>query len=526
MKKLICLAALFFAPLFLQPAAMSAEAPKFSETLTEVPKMPPAGTYEAKDNTVDIELSEYAGYSGLIAANGGLAANENSVFFKKFGFKVKITLNEEESRGQLNAGKMAALATTVDVLPIYGRQFQVTVPVLIGYSRGADALIVRSDIKKINELAGKIVVVAQFSESDFIIRYLAFEAGLGVNSLANVSAAPDPAKVNLVYTADGFSAGDLFLQDLKSGKNQLAGCVTWDPKTSEVFEQSAGKARILTTTRNLLIVADILIFNKGFAQQNPDKIQGIVSGLLEGNQMIRENRPGALAPVLLAYKWSQAKAQAELSKIHLANLPENLAFFSGAIDAAGSYGGIYQSAVYSYGNLIKNPVDSDFFSDLKFLKVAEQSGAFKDQKISIAPIRGGGPVTVEGDPLLSKDIRFLFEPNSAILDLKNPDNIKNLEVIKGLLQVSPGSKVLLRGHVDNARLEEFRAQGGETLVRQMALKAIELSKNRALEIKRLLGERHGIDASRLETIGRGWEEPAGKVSEQNRRVEVQWFTVE
>ena len=31
---------------------------------------------------------------------------------------------------------------------------------------------------------------------------------------------------------------------------------------------------------------------------------------------------------------------------------------------------------------------------------------------------------------------------------------------------------------------------------------------------------------RLETIGRGWEEPAGSDSELNRRVEVRWFTLE
>jgi NitT/TauT family transport system substrate-binding protein len=80
--------------------------------------------------------------------------------------------------------------------------------------------------------------------------------------------------------------------------------------------------------------------------------------------------------------------------------------------------------------------------------------------------------------------------------------------------------------VDNARIPEFRQQGGEQLVRQMALKAMELSKNRALEIRRLLAEREGVELVRVETIGRGWEEPAGTNSEKNRRVEVQWFTVE
>ena len=54
--------------------------------------------------------------------------------------------------------------------------------------------------------------------------------------------------------------------------------------------------------------------------------------------------------------------------------------------------------------------------------------------------------------------------------------------------MSPGSTVLLRGHVDNAMVAEFRKQGGEPFVRQMALKAMELSKKRAGEIERLLIE--------------------------------------
>ena len=78
----------------------------------------------------------------------------------------------------------------------------------------------------------------------------------------------------------------------------------------------------------------------------------------------------------------------------------------------------------------------------------------------------------------------------------------------------------------SALVEKFREQGGDTFVRQMALKSMELSKNRAGEIRRVLIERLKVEPARLETIGRGWEEPAGPDSEQNRRVEVQWFTLE
>lgn len=497
------------------------------ETQTDAPVIAAPATYLPKDNTIEIELSEYAGYAGLIVANAGLEANTNSWFHRKHGFKVRITLSEEESWSALNSGKMAASATTVDVLPIYGKQFQVVAPAQIGFSRGADGVVVRSDLKRINALKGQTLVTAQFTEADFFIRYLAQEAGLKINLLPDLKTKPDPEMLNLVFAADAFAAGDVFLRELKEGQGRLAGCVTWAPKTTEIVAASAGKAHILATSVNLLIVADILIVNKGFAQQNPDKVAGLVEGLIEGNRLVRDQPKAHLEVIARAFKWSRDEVESELARVHLSNLPENLAFFSGAIDAAGSYHGIYQSALYSYGSsLIREPVDGDRFLDLQHLKKIEASGQYKEQKVAIAPIRSGAGLAVEGNPLLSKDIRFLFEPNSATLDLTNQDNLKNLEDIRKLLQVSPGSSVLLRGHVDNSKLEEFRKVGGESYVRQQALRAIELSRNRASEIRRILVERHSVVSNRLDIIGRGWEEAKGADADQNRRVEAQWFMLE
>jgi NitT/TauT family transport system substrate-binding protein len=496
------------------------------ETRTDIPRLKAAAAYEPKDNTVVVELSEYAGYAGLIAANGGLDGGENSFFFKKFGFKVKLTLSEASSWSSLNSGRIAASATTADVLAVYGKQFQVVVPAQIGYSRGSDGIVVKSDIKRINQLKGKVLSAEQFTESDFFIRYLAQEAGIGVNMLPDLSAKPDPDKINLVYCADAFGAGDLFLRDLKNNRNRLAGCVTWAPKTTEVADGSEGKAVVLTTNRNLLIVADILVVNKGFATAHQDMVAGLVEGLLEGNRMVRDEPDKYLDVVGKAFKWDKAETKDQLAKVHLANLPENLAFFSGSIDSAGSFGGIYQSATLAYGpELIRNPTDSDRFMDTHYLDAINKAGRFAGQKVSIAPIRSAGAGAVEGDPLLSKDIRFFFEPNKATLDMDKKENLDMLASIEKLLKVSPGSTVLLRGHVDNARVAEFEKMGRAAL-QQGAMRAMALSKDRANEVKKKLTELYKVDPDRVEAVGRGWEEPAGTDSDKNRRVEVQWFTVE
>jgi NitT/TauT family transport system substrate-binding protein len=502
----------------------SGEAPAVVDFKAEVPRLAPAAPFTMKDNIVPIEISEYAGYAGIIAANGGLEPNENSVFFKNGGFKVKLTISEDESWGDLNQGKIAASVTTVDVLAAYGRQFHAVVPVQIGYSRGADGLIVRQDIRKINDLKGKLVATSQFTEADFFLRYLAQEAGLQVNVVNSLDAALSPDRINAVYTEEGEQAGQLFAHDLKSGGNKLAGAMTWEPTVSEVVEGSGGVAKVLVTNKNLLVVGDVMVVHRGFAEANPKIVEALVQGVLEGNRMVRDNRDAQLDTIAKAFKWTRDDARDELAKVHLSNLPENLAFFSGSIDAAGSFGGIYQSAVLAYGDLLKDPPDADRFASLAALKAIDGRGLFKDQKIAISPIRSGSG-TVE-NPLLSKDIRFLFEPNSATLDLDNQSNLSNLDAIKKMLVVSPGSTILLRGHVDNALVEEFRKRGGEAFVRTQALKAMELSKQRAGSIKQMLISRLSVDAQRIEVVGRGWEEPVSSNSDENRRVEVQWFTIE
>jgi NitT/TauT family transport system substrate-binding protein len=522
---LVCLQASCLA----QDVAADAE---LVETRTEVPKLKDAATYSPKDGVVEIELSKYAGYSGLVVANGGLDASADSVFAKKYGFKVKLTLSEEESWSALNSGKMAASATTADVMAVYGRQFQVVVPVLIGFSRGADGVVVTSDIKKINDLQGKVLAASQFTESDFFIRYLADEAGLKIKMLANLTEKADPKKLNLVYCADGFGAGDIFLRDLKAGRNRMAGCVTWEPKTSEVVKGSEGKSHLLISNRNLLIIADILIVNKGFAQAHPEMVKGLVAGMIEGNDMVRNNQSKQLAVIGKAFGWTDDVARAELAKVHLANLPENDAFFSGAMDSAGSFGYIYETAPYVYGSeLIGKPVDADKLVSLAALKAIKESGDFKDQKASITPLRADGrpaekAANTDAVALLSKDIRFLFSPNSSKLEAGSKENTKGLESISQLLKVSPGSKVLLRGHADGSMLEKFRADGGEAKVREMKLSLKSLSKARCAEVKQILQEKLGVDESRIETQGVGADEPTGNGPDADRRVEVQWFTVE
>lgn len=509
------------------PAAPDGPAPQPIEPLTAPPTLAAAAPYAPRNGIVEIDLSEYAGYGGLIVANGGLAPSPDSFFAKQYGFQVKLTVAEGETWSELNNGRFAATATTTDVLAVLGRRFEAVVPAQIGYSRGADMVVVDQGIASVNALRGKVLAASQFNESEFFLRYLAREAGVPVRVLRDLDGAPGVDALGLVFYEDAFQACDAYAHELTRPRPRLQGCVGWAPKTDDVVTGSGGKAKALVTNRNLLVVADVLAVNAGFAKAHPELVKGLVHGLLEGNRRLRDDPEPNLATVAKAFGWTPEEARVELAKVHLSNSPENRAFFEGTIDAAGSFSGIFQSAVLAYGDVLKNPTDAARFFDPAPLAALAAEGLFGGQRIAIAPIKTRGAGALEGDPLLSRDIRFFFEPNSATLDRKAKENVAYLDAVKQFLQVSPGSVVVLRGHVDGARIPEFRKEGGDELVRAMGMKALELSRQRAVSVREALAERHPkLDPSRVETVGRGWEDQAGPESEKNRRVEVQWFTLE
>ena len=383
------------------------DAPAPIEPVVGTPPLEAAATYTPKDGVLQIDISEYAGYGGLIVANGGLEPNPESFFAKEYGFKVKISMSESETWSPLNNGRLAATATTTDALAVLGRQFDAVVPVQIGYSRGADMVVVDRGVASVNQLAGKVLGASQFNESEFFIRYLAQEAGLPVVVLRDLDARPASSELGLVFYEDAFVACDAYEHELGRAQPRLNGCVGWTPRTDEVVEKSSGKAKVLVSNRNLLVIADVLAVNRGFAKEHPDMVRGLVHGILEGNRRLRDQQAANIGVVAKAFKWSEDEARDELAHVHLANLPENLAFFAGTIDSAGSFGGIFQSSVLAYGELLKNPTDAARFADTSALDALAKKGLFADQRISIAPIKtavaglaGRRSAAQQGHPLL------------------------------------------------------------------------------------------------------------------------------
>ena len=71
-----------------QAAEPAGDAPAPIEPVDGTPVLEAAAPYTPQGGVLQIDISEYAGYGGLIVANGGLAPNPESFFAKQYGFQV------------------------------------------------------------------------------------------------------------------------------------------------------------------------------------------------------------------------------------------------------------------------------------------------------------------------------------------------------------------------------------------------------------------------------------------------------
>src|SRR3954469_5072774 len=160
---------------------------------------------------VQFPINVWPGWAPIIVANNGMEPNDGSVFFKKYGFYVKLTLVDDpvKARDLFASGHSHVLWGTLDMIALFSPELAKdsrTVPVVvqqIDFSAGGDGIVARGDIRSVNDLhtrGGKRrkVVLAQNSPSHYLIMSLLVDAGV------------DPAEVEFRWAIDAPSAAKIF----------------------------------------------------------------------------------------------------------------------------------------------------------------------------------------------------------------------------------------------------------------------------------------------------------------------------
>jgi NitT/TauT family transport system substrate-binding protein len=497
----------------------------------KLPEVKGASNYkwDSKEKIVQFPINVWIGWLPIVAANHGFAPNTESVFYKKYGFKVNLKLIDDPvtARDAYASGESHVLWGTLDMMVLFASELMKDSRISpriyqqIDWSNGGDGMVVRSKISSIQDLKGKTVVYAQNSPSQYFLNNLLLVSGI------------QPSEVKHKYTNTAFEAAAAFVSD-----PSIDACVSWAPDIYNIPEK-VKNTRILTTTSEAnKVIADVWAVRADFAKDHPDIVKGLVAGIFDGMRSIKDSTAKVAAMQWLAegYGMTLDDIKGMQYDAHLTNFAENKDFFLNA-SSPSNFERTWKNITFVYKELglVSTPVRFDEVMDFSIIKELDAEGTFKDMKNEY--ISTFSPVSyskVQAEkPILTQTIHINFYPNSANIfepqhdefgkPLKNtlydPAAEATLEKVARLVGQYDRAVVAIVGHTDNS----MKGKVPETSV-------LQLSQDRANGVKTALINKYKFDPNKFIVEGKGWSEPADPADPTNqplnRRVEVSVYPPE
>ncbi|MDQ1300167.1 MAG: NitT/TauT family transport system substrate-binding protein [Chloroflexota bacterium] len=480
---------------------------------------------------VQFPINVWPGWAPIVMANNGMEANEGSVFYKKYGFYVKLSLVDDpvKARDLFASGHSHVLWGTLDMIALFAPELvkdSRTVPVVcqqIDWSDGGDGIVSRGAIRAINDFrmqAGKRkkVVLAQNSPSHYLIMSLLIDAGI------------DPAEVDFRWAGDAPAAAKIFVQD-----NSFDAFVGWAPDIYTVSEQLKNTRLVVSTDSANHLIADVWAVRNDFFRDHPDIVANLVRGIFDGMDMVRKDVPTAAKLLSAAFSLPVEDCTNMIGKdggivegdAHLTNYRENANFFLDPMNPS-NFEVVWNRASTIYKSLgaIVAPVPA---AQVKAASVlAKMAAEYKDVRDLSQPSFKAGAIfktaEAEAGEILTKSVIVTFEPNKALLNPEyDPTIPKVLEEIGKLAGSFGNAYIVIEGNADGSRKGVVPAD----LVRQ-------LSYDRADAVRKSILAKYNFDPNKFKVVGNGWDNPIPGLTDssnlehnkKNRRVEVKVFPLE
>jgi NitT/TauT family transport system substrate-binding protein len=499
---------------------------------TKLPEVKGISNYTPMaDRTVRFAINVWAGWAPIIYANNGLKAGKVWKTPSGKDFKVELVLIDDPvaMRDAFAAGNVHIGWATLDMVPLFMEGLRKDSRVMprvyqqVDWSNGGDGIVVRDTIKTMNDLRGKTVVLAQNSPSHYFL----------LNALINGGV--QPAEVNFKFTQDAFQAAAAFNAD-----RNLAGVVSWAPDIYNLEKVKGNKIIVTTATANKLI-ADVWFARADFAKDNPDVMEGIVRGIFDGMQDLKNQDAKQKVSKLMGagYSIPESDALGMLGDAHSTNYAENREFFLNQNNPT-NFERTWNTAYFLYKkiNAVTQQTPFDQVMDFSIIQKLSGEQKYASQKneydIQFAPATAGS-VQGEKEEILTKTVVIHFFPNSWDLTKKvtrTGDNGKEVEELYdpnvsfvveeiGKLAGQYGAaRVVIEGHTDAS----MRGQVPKSLVQELSL-------NRANSVKEALVRKFPtLQPNQFSTAGLGWDRPADDSDQsnaaKNRRVEIKVYPAE
>ncbi len=487
-----------------------------------------------KDGKIVVEfpINVWPGWTPIIMANAGLEPNDQSVFLKKYGFYVRLSIVDDpvKARDLFASGQSHVLWGTLDMIALFAPELvkdSRTVPVVcqqVDWSGGGDGIVARGEIRSINDLRAqggkrKKVVLAQNSPSHYLIMSLLIDAGI------------DPGDIDFKWAGDAPSAAKIFVQD-----SSYDAFVGWSPDIYNITDKLKGTRLVVTTGTANHLIADVWAVRNDFYRDHPEVVSGLVRGIFDGMDMVRKDPKNAARALAMAFKLPEedcgkmigADGGIAEGDAHLTNYRENAKFFLDPFNPA-NFEVVWNSSSTIYKSLgtIATPVPAAKVKAAAVLSA--MSEAYKDVKdLSQPTFRPDALMKLSAEAgagqVLTKAVMISFEPNKSVLNPEYDNTIPGtLEEIGKLAGKFGNAYIIIEGNTDASRKGIVPAD----LVRQ-------LSYDRADAVRRAIMEKYKFDPNKFKVVGNGWDNPLpgctdpsnAEHNKKNRRVEVKVFPLE
>lgn len=488
-----------------QNQRQKAEELKSEEGTKETPKT----GFNDDDNTLVVQLVTWGGYGPGLYFNEGAEPNEQSRFFKDYGFKVRFVV-ENDLINAMNAwiaDEYDVAVQTADAFPLYTGpedlwEFKPRAFMQVDWSRGGDAIIVKRGINSVNDLKGKKIAVAVPSPAQTLLMTALEAANLKYSD------------VEVIKTSDNLKAAQLFRS------SEVDAAVVWSPDDMLATNDVPGSKILVTTKEQSHVIADIFFAKESFLNGNRKMIDGFYEGWMKAVAELKanpSNREKAAKYLAEINQLGVADAMGMMDVVYFTGHGDNVNFFGMNPEYRG------QRGEDLYTKMSKNfVITGDATAEAPAWRSSIFTGAVQSAVSTLTgaayAAEGGKTFTAPTEAarsapaLASKPVSINFASGQSALD-ENSKTIIDLQ-FADVAKSFANARVRIEGNTDNV--------GGKQM-------NITLSKKRAQAVADYLASQYQIDKNRFVIIGNGPDKPvpgceqnqSADCKAKNRRTEFQ-----
>jgi hypothetical protein len=237
---------------------------------------------ESREECIRVAIPAWVGYLPGINANDGLKFNRENLLYKNEKIGVEFVIIDDFDRAveAWKNGEVHLVWATADLLARNWETLQTWDPMVVyqsDWSCGADCLLVRENIKSIEDLKGHKLIATKNSPGEMLFRMILKNNGLNEADFLIETPDSDTNQTIKIFTKDKGKNYQGILCSVPF--DQI--CIKNDPKLHEIFStKNEGYDKL---------IADLLIANRTFYNTHSDELRVIFKTWFEETKKIKDS---------------------------------------------------------------------------------------------------------------------------------------------------------------------------------------------------------------------------------------------